>query len=105
VARTTAGFVPISTALLPQVVAELLVVWELLSLLVSLLGFLLCYEVGSCDLALSEQLMTQKRFVTGVLYFGYMIIFSYVFFLVTGTIGFLASYWFMRKIYSSVKVP
>ena len=39
-----------------------------------------------------------------ILYFGYMAIASYVFFLLTGTIGFLASLLFVRKIYSSIKV-
>ncbi|CAK7356852.1 unnamed protein product [Dovyalis caffra] len=44
------------------------------------------------------------KFVSGVLYFGYMIIISYAFFVLTGTIGFYACFWFVRKIYSSVKI-
>ncbi|XP_062087679.1 transmembrane 9 superfamily member 7 [Humulus lupulus] len=44
------------------------------------------------------------KFVSGVLYFGYMIIVSYSFFVLTGTIGFYACFWFVRKIYSSVKI-
>ncbi|KAK4797636.1 hypothetical protein SAY86_029962 [Trapa natans] len=44
------------------------------------------------------------KFVSGVLYFGYMLIVSYAFFVVTGTIGFYACFWFTRLIYSSVKI-
>lgn len=42
--------------------------------------------------------------VSGVLYFGYMLIASYSFFVLTGTIGFYACFWFTRLIYSSVKI-
>ncbi|KAH9620711.1 hypothetical protein KSS87_013645 [Heliosperma pusillum] len=42
--------------------------------------------------------------VSGMLYFGYMLIASYVFFVLTGTIGFYACFWFTRLIYSSVKI-
>ncbi|GFS38996.1 endomembrane protein 70 protein family [Actinidia rufa] len=42
--------------------------------------------------------------VSGVLYFGYMLIVSYAFFVLTGTIGFYACFWFTRLIYSSVKI-
>ncbi|CAA0821134.1 Transmembrane 9 superfamily member 7 [Striga hermonthica] len=42
--------------------------------------------------------------VSGILYFGYMFIASYAFFVLTGTIGFFACFWFVRKIYSSVKI-
>jgi len=38
------------------------------------------------------------------LYFGYTSIMVFCFFLLTGTIGFFASFWFVRKIYSVVKV-
>lgn len=38
------------------------------------------------------------------LYFGYTLIMVYLFFLLTGTIGFFACFWFVRKIYSVVKV-
>ncbi|XP_061364060.1 transmembrane 9 superfamily member 8 isoform X1 [Gastrolobium bilobum] len=44
------------------------------------------------------------KFVSGILYFGYMLIASYAFFVVTGTIGFYACFWFTRLIYSSVKI-
>ncbi|XP_041972794.1 transmembrane 9 superfamily member 2-like isoform X2 [Aricia agestis] len=38
------------------------------------------------------------------LYFGYTFIMVFLFFLLTGTIGFMACFWFVRKIYSIVKV-
>ncbi|XP_040567137.1 transmembrane 9 superfamily member 2 [Lepeophtheirus salmonis] len=38
------------------------------------------------------------------LYFGYTSIMVFIFFLLTGTIGFFACFWFTRKIYSVVKV-
>nr|XP_010925004.1 transmembrane 9 superfamily member 7 [Elaeis guineensis] len=44
------------------------------------------------------------KVVSGILYFGYMLIASYGFFVLTGTIGFYACFWFVRKIYSSVKI-
>lgn len=43
------------------------------------------------------------KMVSGILYFGYMIIISYSFFVLTGTIGFYACFWFVRTIYASVK--
>jgi transmembrane 9 superfamily protein 2/4 len=39
-----------------------------------------------------------------VLYFGYMTIISITFFLITGTIGYFACFWFNLKIYGSIKV-
>ncbi|CAL5048350.1 unnamed protein product [Urochloa decumbens] len=44
------------------------------------------------------------KLVSGILYFGYMLIISYAFFVLTGTIGFYACFWFVRKIYASVKI-
>uniref|UniRef100_A0A0C9S5C7 Transmembrane 9 superfamily member n=1 Tax=Wollemia nobilis TaxID=56998 RepID=A0A0C9S5C7_9CONI len=44
------------------------------------------------------------KLVSGILYFGYMTIISYAFFVLTGTIGFYACFWFVHKIYSSVKI-
>ncbi|KAF0306198.1 Transmembrane 9 superfamily member 2 [Amphibalanus amphitrite] len=38
------------------------------------------------------------------LYFGYTTIMVFLFFIMTGTLGFLACFWFVRKIYSVVKV-
>ncbi|CAM9739693.1 unnamed protein product [Chrysoparadoxa australica] len=37
-------------------------------------------------------------------YFGYMLLISLTFFLLTGCIGFFACFWFVRKIYSAIKV-
>ena len=39
-----------------------------------------------------------------ILYSGYMSIFSITVFLVTGTIGFFACFWFNLQIYGSIKV-
>jgi len=41
-------------------------------------------------------------FIPGVLYFGYSFIMCFAFFVMTGTIGYYACYFFVRKIYSSV---
>jgi transmembrane 9 superfamily protein 2/4 len=39
-----------------------------------------------------------------VLYFTYMAMASYGFFCVTGTIGFVACYFFVRQIYGALKI-
>lgn len=39
-----------------------------------------------------------------LMYFGYMLVISYGFFCVTGTIGFHACQWFVRMIYGAVKI-
>ena len=39
-----------------------------------------------------------------ILYFGYTFLLAFIFFLFTGTIGFLSTFWFVSKIYSVVKV-
>ena len=39
-----------------------------------------------------------------LIYFGYTFIAVFLFHLITGTIGFFACFWFVRKIYSVVKV-
>ncbi|XP_004288944.1 PREDICTED: transmembrane 9 superfamily member 7-like [Fragaria vesca subsp. vesca] len=44
-----------------------------------------------------------EKFVPVIIYFGYMLMGSFAFFVLTGTIGFCACFWFVRKIYSSVK--
>lgn len=44
-----------------------------------------------------------EKFVSAILYFGYMLIGSFAFFFLTGTVGFYACFWFVTKIYSSVK--
>lgn len=48
--------------------------------------------------------MSISGFVSTLLYFGYTLIIVFLFFLLTGTVGFFASFWFVRRIYSSVKV-
>lgn len=49
-----------------------------------------------------------KLHITGLvgttLYFSYMLMISISFFLMTGSIGFLSSLWFVRKIYGAIKV-
>ncbi|WCJ42679.1 Transmembrane 9 superfamily member 9 [Euphorbia peplus] len=42
--------------------------------------------------------------VSAILYFGYMLIGSYTFFVLTGSTGFYACFWFVRSIYSSLKI-
>lgn len=42
------------------------------------------------------------KFISGLLYFGYTVIFSIVLFVATGFIGFVASFIFVRKIYTSI---
>jgi Endomembrane protein 70. len=44
------------------------------------------------------------RFSSIVMYFGYMLLISFTFFIFCGTIGFLSSYLFVRKIYSLIKI-
>merc|ERR1711959_529657 len=39
-----------------------------------------------------------------VLYFGYMFIVSYTFFLITGSIGLIATFYFVKAIYGSIKI-
>lgn len=39
-----------------------------------------------------------------LMYFGYMLVISYGFFCITGTIGFYACHWFVRTIYGAVKI-
>jgi len=45
-----------------------------------------------------------NRLVSVVLYFSYTIIVCTLFFLMCGSVGFLSCFWFVNKIYSSVKV-
>lgn len=44
------------------------------------------------------------EFVSSVVYFGYMAMISFTFLLLTGSIGFVSTLFFVRKIYSSIKV-
>jgi transmembrane 9 superfamily member 2/4 len=48
--------------------------------------------------------LTIQGAVGTVLYFGYMLLFSSAFFLVTGSTGYLATFWFVHTIYAAVKV-
>merc|ERR1712032_1708510 len=45
-----------------------------------------------------------EKFVSTVLYFGYMGLMAVLFFLVTGAIGTISSFIFVRAIYSSIKI-
>merc|ERR1711865_1051308 len=40
------------------------------------------------------------KFVSGMMYFGYM----FMVFVLTGTVGFYSTFWFIRTIYAAVKV-
>jgi len=51
-----------------------------------------------------SKLRAPTSFVMGFVYFGYMAILSYFFFILTGSIGFFACFWFIRTIYGSIKV-
>jgi transmembrane 9 superfamily protein 2/4 len=42
--------------------------------------------------------------VPTILYFGYMFLSCFIAMVLTGTIGFVSSFWFVRKIYAAVKI-
>merc|ERR1712093_685725 len=44
------------------------------------------------------------KFVSALLYFGYMYMISILFFVLTGSIGLLASFFFVKAIYGSIKI-
>ncbi|KAK7100214.1 transmembrane 9 superfamily member 4-like [Littorina saxatilis] len=44
------------------------------------------------------------EFVSTLLYFGYTFIIVFTFWVLTGTIGFFAAYWFIRRIYGAIKI-
>jgi transmembrane 9 superfamily protein 2/4 len=48
--------------------------------------------------------LTITKFVPMMVYFTYMLVFSYGFFCLTGTVGFYACYWFVYKIYGAIKI-
>ncbi|KAH9166904.1 endosomal P24A protein [Lactarius sanguifluus] len=48
--------------------------------------------------------LSLDSFSSVALYFGYLFLFAIFDFLVTGTIGFLATYWAIRKLYGSVRI-
>lgn len=62
-------------------------------------GYLFLYSVWYYASKLDIQ-----GFVPTVLYFAYMGMVSVTFFLLTGSIGFFACLWFVRKIYAAIKV-
>jgi len=66
-------------------------------------GFTAVYLFGYCVHYFTAKLSI-SGFVSTVLYFSYTMIMVFIFFLLTGTIGFFASFWFIRKIYAYVKV-
>jgi len=51
-----------------------------------------------------NQLHASKMVITYMLYFGYMFLLSLGLMFITGTVGFLSTFWFMRKIFSTIKV-
>lgn len=59
--------------------------------------FIYCIHFFTTKLAISGTIST-------ILYFAYTSIFVFMFFLMTGTIGFAATYYFVHKIYGSIKV-
>jgi transmembrane 9 superfamily protein 2/4 len=44
------------------------------------------------------------KFVSGLLFFGYMFLVCVAFFVLTGTIGYVATFMFVTKIYASIKI-
>merc|ERR1712113_413206 len=48
--------------------------------------------------------LNMERLVSTMLYFGYMGIISIIFFLLTGSIGTVATFFFVRAIYGSIKI-
>ena len=48
--------------------------------------------------------LRMRKFWSTVIYFGWMLVISYTFTIITGTIGFVASFFFVHYIYGSIKV-
>ncbi|KIY73067.1 Nonaspanin [Cylindrobasidium torrendii FP15055 ss-10] len=48
--------------------------------------------------------MSLDSFTSVVLYLGYLLLLAILTFLVTGTIGFLASYWAVRRLYTAIRI-
>ena len=55
-------------------------------------------------LALLPRQLEITDFVASLLYFGYMAMVSMTFFLLTGSIGFMACLMFTRAIYAAIKI-
>uniref|UniRef100_A0A914VY30 Transmembrane 9 superfamily member n=2 Tax=Plectus sambesii TaxID=2011161 RepID=A0A914VY30_9BILA len=66
-------------------------------------GFTSVYLFAYCVHYFTSKL-TISGTVSTILYFSYTSIFVFIFFLMTGTIGFFACFYFVEKIYKSVKV-
>ena len=60
-----------------------------------LLGYSVVYFFTQLDMV---------GFVPCLVYFGYMLIAAIIFVLMTGTVGFLSSWWFVQTIFGAVKV-
>ena len=50
------------------------------------------------------QLQASKMVITYMLYFGYMFLISFGLAMITGTVGFLSTFWFVKKIFGTIKV-
>jgi len=66
-------------------------------------GFSAVYVFLYSGLYFSSRLQIEKT-ISIMLYFGYMFILSTCFFLLTGSIGFISSFFFVKAIYGSIKV-
>jgi transmembrane 9 superfamily protein 2/4 len=66
-------------------------------------GFTSVYLFAYCVHYFTSKL-TISGAISTILYFSYTSIFVFIFFLMTGTIGFFSCFYFVEKIYSSVKV-
>jgi len=55
-------------------------------------------------IAIAPMISARRRPVSAIIYFANMWLAALMFFLLTGTIGFYACYWFVFKIFSSIKV-
>jgi len=107
------GFLAIVLGILLIVVAEVTIV---------LIYFQLCYEdyriwwrsffIGASpglylfgySIIYFINKLSQASIWATLMYFGYMLLASYLFSMMTGTIGFFASFFFTRTIYGSIKV-
>ncbi|KAH7369234.1 endomembrane protein 70 [Plectosphaerella cucumerina] len=61
------------------------------------------YIFANCLLYLFTKLQL-ANLSAAVLYVGYSALISFLFFILTGSIGYFASWWFVRKIYASIKI-
>lgn len=59
--------------------------------------FVFCWYVFATQMAIDDIAST-------IVYFGYTLIMVFFFFLLTGTIGFVACFWFIRRIYGVVNI-